>query len=135
VAEATPILQPPGRTVTCPSNRHCPTQPTRTWHSGLGLWPGWQKEELEATICRYGPHISPKVPKDGLRAGGTNMIVAFLYIFAVLEVGYGIGILVGSQNEILGALAIGFSILTVGLASILMEAARSRALLERLARM
>jgi len=46
------------------------------------------------------------------------MIVAFLYIFAVLEIGYGIGILVGSQNEILGALAIGFSILTVGLASI-----------------
>jgi hypothetical protein len=63
------------------------------------------------------------------------MLVAFLYISAVLEVGYAIGNFGGSQNEILGALAIGFSILTVGLASILMEVARSRALLERLARM
>ena len=32
------------------------------------------------------------------------MIVAFLYIFAVLEVGYGLGVFVGLKNEMLGAL-------------------------------
>jgi hypothetical protein len=37
-------------------------------------------------------------------------------------------------REVLGTVAIGFSILTAGLAGILMEVARSRALLERLAR-
>jgi hypothetical protein len=69
---------------------------------------------------------------------GTKMIVAFLYIFAVLEFGIGIGMFVGSHDairEVLGTVAIGFSILTAGLAGILMEVARSRALLERLARM
>ena len=63
------------------------------------------------------------------------MIVAFLYIFALLEVGYGIGNFVRSQDAILGPLAIGFAILTVGLATILMELGRSREVLERLARM
>jgi hypothetical protein len=64
-----------------------------------------------------------------------NMMVAFLYILAVLEVGYGIGVFLRSQDELLAGLAIGFAILTVGLAAILMEVARSRQLLERLARM
>jgi len=63
------------------------------------------------------------------------MIVAFLYIFALLEVGYGIGNIVGLKNEMLGALAIGFGILTAALAAILMEVGRSRELLHRLARM
>jgi hypothetical protein len=63
------------------------------------------------------------------------MIVAFLYIFAVLEVGYGIGVFLRSQDAIIGPLAIGFAILTAGLAAILMEFGRSRALLQRLARM
>jgi len=62
------------------------------------------------------------------------MIVAFLYIFALLEVGYGIGNIVGLKNEMLGALAIGFGILTAALAAILMEVEWSRALLQRLAR-
>jgi hypothetical protein len=62
------------------------------------------------------------------------MIVAFLYIFAVLEVGYGIGNFVRSQDEIIGPLAIGFGILTATLAGILMEVGRSRELLQRLAR-
>jgi len=62
------------------------------------------------------------------------MIVAFLYIFALLEVGYGIGNIVGLKNEMLGALAIGFGILTAALAAILMEVGRSRELLQRLAR-
>ena len=62
------------------------------------------------------------------------MIVAFLYIFALLEVGYGIGNIVGLKNEMLGALAIGFGILTAALAAILMELEWSRALLQRLAR-
>jgi hypothetical protein len=30
------------------------------------------------------------------------MIITFLYIFAVLEVGYGIGVFLRSQGEILG---------------------------------
>jgi hypothetical protein len=67
------------------------------------------------------------------------MIVAFLYIFALLEFGVGMGMFVGGLQdpirEVLGTVAIGFSILTVGLAGILMEVGRSRALLERLARM
>ena len=62
------------------------------------------------------------------------MIVAFLYIFAVLEVGYGIGVFVRSQDSIIGPLAIGFAILTAALAAILMEVEWSRALLQRLAR-
>jgi hypothetical protein len=62
------------------------------------------------------------------------MIVAFLYIFAVLEVGCGLGVFVGLKNEMLGALAIGFGILTAALAAILMEVGRSRELLQRLAR-
>jgi predicted Na+-dependent transporter len=62
------------------------------------------------------------------------MIVAFLYIFALLEVGYGIGNIVGLKNEMLGALAIGFGILTAALAAILMEVEWSRALLQRLSR-
>jgi hypothetical protein len=62
------------------------------------------------------------------------MIVAFLYIFAVLEVGYGIGVFLRSQDAILAPLAIGFAILTAALTAILMEVARSRELLERLAR-
>ena len=40
------------------------------------------------------------------------MIVAFLYIFAVLEVGYGIGAFLRSQDAIIAPLAIGFAILT-----------------------
>ena len=63
------------------------------------------------------------------------MIVAFLYIFAVLEVGYGVGVFLRSQDAILAPLAVGFAILTVGLAAILMEVAKSRELLQRLARM
>ena len=47
------------------------------------------------------------------------MIVAFLYIFAMAEVGYGIGNIVGLKNEMLGALAIGFGILTAALAAYL----------------
>ena len=62
------------------------------------------------------------------------MIVAFLYIIAVLEVGYGLGNFVRSQDEIIGPLAIGFGILTATLAGILMEVGRSRELLQRLAR-
>jgi hypothetical protein len=62
------------------------------------------------------------------------MMVAFLYILAVLEVGYGIGVFIRSQDEFLGGLAMGFAILTVGLAAILTEISRSRQLLERLAR-
>jgi hypothetical protein len=62
------------------------------------------------------------------------MIVAFFYIFAVLEVGYGIGNFVRSQDEIIGPVAIGFGILTAALAAILMEVEWSRALLQRLAR-
>ena len=62
------------------------------------------------------------------------MIVAFLYIFAMAEVGYGIGNIVGLKNEMLGALAIGFGILTAALAAILMEVEWSRALLQRLSR-
>jgi hypothetical protein len=61
------------------------------------------------------------------------MIVAFLYIFALLEFGGGIGMFVGGLQDpkVLGSVAIGFAILTVGLAGILMEVGRSRALLER----
>ena len=44
------------------------------------------------------------------------MIVAFLYIFAVLEVGYGIGVFLRSQDAIIAPLAIGFAILTTALA-------------------
>ena len=62
------------------------------------------------------------------------MIVAFLYIIAVLEVGYGLVNFVRSQDEIIGPLAIGFGILTAALAGILMEVGRSRELLQRLAR-
>ena len=62
------------------------------------------------------------------------MIVAFLYIFAMAEVGYGIGNFVRSQDATLGPLAIGFGILTAALAGILMEVGRSRELLQRLAR-
>jgi hypothetical protein len=62
------------------------------------------------------------------------MIVAFLYIFAVLEVGYGLGNFVRSQDAIIGPLAIGFGILMAALAGILMEVGRSRELLQRLAR-
>jgi hypothetical protein len=62
------------------------------------------------------------------------MMVAFLYILAVLELGYGIGVFVRSQDEFLSGLATGFAILTVGLAGILTEVSRSRKLLEKLAR-
>ena len=62
------------------------------------------------------------------------MMIAFLYILALLEVGYGVGAFVRSQDELLSGLAIGFAILTVGLAAILTEISRSRQLLERLAR-
>jgi hypothetical protein len=81
------------------------------------------------------PHISQKTPKDASGRGGWNMMIAILNIFAALEFGVGIGVLAGSRNEIVGGLAIGFAILTVGLAAILMQVARSRQLLERLARM
>jgi hypothetical protein len=40
------------------------------------------------------------------------MISAILYVFGLLEFGYGIGNFVRSPDEILGPLAIGFSILT-----------------------
>jgi hypothetical protein len=43
------------------------------------------------------------------------MIVAFLYIFAVLEVGYGLGVFLRSQDAILAPVAIGFGILTTAL--------------------
>ena len=63
------------------------------------------------------------------------MIVAFLYIFAILEAGYGLGVFLRSQDAIIGPLAIGFAILTAALAAILMEVGQSRELLQRLARM
>ena len=48
------------------------------------------------------------------------MIVAFLYIFALLEFGGGIGMFVGGLQdpirEVLGSVAIGFAILTAALA-------------------
>lgn len=61
-------------------------------------------------------------------------MVVILYVFAALEFIGGIGVLVGSKDairEIIGTLLIGFSIITVGLASILAEVALSRKLLER----
>jgi hypothetical protein len=57
-----------------------------------------------------------------------------LYVFAALEFIGGISILVGAQSafhEILGTVAIGFSILTLGLAGILSEIQQSRNVLEK----
>ncbi len=61
-------------------------------------------------------------------------MVVILYIFAILEFLGGFGVFAGSKSaihEILGTLAIGFSIMTMGLAGILTEVGRSRKLLER----
>jgi integrase len=54
---------------------------------------------------------------------------------ALRRLGYGVGVFLRSQDAILAPLAVGFAILTVGLAAILMEVAKSRELLQRLARM
>jgi hypothetical protein len=61
-------------------------------------------------------------------------MVAMLYILAALEFIGGIGVIAWSRGaipEILGTLLVGFSISTVGLASVLAEVAWSRKLLER----
>src|SRR6266481_5735963 len=61
-------------------------------------------------------------------------MVVMLYIFAALEFIGGIGFVAWSRGaipEIIGTLLVGFSIITVGLASILAEVAWSRKLLER----
>ncbi len=61
-------------------------------------------------------------------------MVVMLYIFAALEFIGGIGTVAwsrGAMPEILGTLLVGFSIITVGLASILAEVAWSRKLLEK----
>src|SRR5262245_33059269 len=61
-------------------------------------------------------------------------MVVMLYIFAALEFIGGIGVLVGSKDalrEIVGTILVGFSIITVGLASTVAEVAWSRKLLER----
>jgi hypothetical protein len=66
------------------------------------------------------------------------MIVAFLYILALAELIVGAISVAVPQSAIqpmMGAVAIGFAILTGALAAILTEAAQSRELLERLARM
>ena len=66
------------------------------------------------------------------------MIVAALYIFALLELIVGaisVAVPQTGMQPIIGAVAIGFAILTIGLAAMLTEAARTRELLERLARM
>jgi hypothetical protein len=60
-------------------------------------------------------------------------MVVILYIFAALEFIGGIGVIAWSRGavpEILGTLLVGFSIITVGIASILAEVASSRKLLE-----
>src|SRR6266404_5223185 len=60
-------------------------------------------------------------------------MVVMLYIFAALEFIGGIGIVAWSRGaipEIIGTLLVGFSIITVGLASILAEVVWSRKLLE-----
>lgn len=52
-------------------------------------------------------------------------MVAILWIFAVLEFAGGLFVLVTAKSaihEILGTLAVGFSILTIGLAALLTEA-------------
>jgi hypothetical protein len=59
----------------------------------------------------------------------TMVIVVILFIFAILEFIVGIAVLAGAKSaihEILGALAIGFSVMTLGLAGILAELRRSR---------
>ena len=61
-------------------------------------------------------------------------MVVMLYIFAALQFIGGIGTVAwsrGAMPEILGTLLVGFSIITVGLASILAEVAWSRKLLEK----
>jgi hypothetical protein len=61
-------------------------------------------------------------------------MVIMLYIFAALEFIGGIGVIAWSSGAIpaiLGTLLVGFSIITVGLAGILVEVAWSRKLLER----
>jgi hypothetical protein len=61
-------------------------------------------------------------------------MVIMLYIFAALEFIGGIGVIAwsgGAIPAILGTLLVGFSIITVGLAGILVEVAWSRKLLER----
>jgi hypothetical protein len=61
-------------------------------------------------------------------------MVAILYVFAILEFIGGVGVFAGSESaihEILGMLAVGFSIMTVGLAGILTEVTRSRKLLDK----
>jgi hypothetical protein len=61
-------------------------------------------------------------------------MVIMLYIFAALEFIGGIGVIAWSRGTIpaiLGTLLVGFSIITVGLAGILVEVGWSRKLLER----
>jgi hypothetical protein len=61
-------------------------------------------------------------------------MVVVLYAFAILEFLGGFGVFAGSKgaiHEILGTLAIGFSIMTIGLAGILTEVGRTRTLLEK----
>ena len=89
------------------------------------------------TVTGRLPHL-PKVLKDYPRSsskGPEHDRRTFFYIFAVLEVGYGIGVFLRSQDAIIAPLAIGFAILTAALAAILMEVGQSRELLQRLARM
>jgi len=61
-------------------------------------------------------------------------MLVMLYIFAALEFIGGVGIVAWSRGtipEVLGTLLVGFSIIIVGLASILAEVAWGRKLLER----
>jgi hypothetical protein len=61
------------------------------------------------------------------------MMIPFLYLFALLEVGYGVGGFAGAQITMQESFVIiGFGIMTAGLAAILMEVAKSRELLQRL---
>jgi hypothetical protein len=65
------------------------------------------------------------------------MIVAALYIFALLELIVGAVSVAVPQSAIqpmIGAVAIGFGIMTVGLAAILTQVTRSRQLFEGLAK-
>jgi hypothetical protein len=72
--------------------------------------------------------------RSGVHPNAERAMVAMLYILAALEFIWGIGVIAWSRGaipEILGTLIVGFSISTVGLASVLAEVAWSRKLIER----